>query len=231
MYVYGKNVANEILKNNGDIYKIYLYNKFNDKDIISLIQKRKIEVKYVDKFELDKLVNGNHQGIILKVPDYQYFSVEELIQKEDALILILDHLEDPHNLGAIIRTCEAANIDGIIIPKDRSVLVNSSVMKVSAGALENIKISMVTNLNNTIKDLKKMGFWIIGTDLDGTNYDEIDYKGKIALVVGNEGNGMSRLVKESCDFVATIPMKGKINSLNVSVATGIIIYEALRKRR
>ena len=231
MYVYGKNVANEILKKNKIIQKVYLYKQFNDKDIVSALQKNNIEINYMEKFELDKLANGNHQGIILKVPDYRYYDVDEFTDEENALVVILDHLEDPHNLGAIIRTCEAAKVSGIIIPKDRSALVNSTVMKVSAGALENVKIAMVTNLNNTIKDLKKQGFWIVGTDMEGTNYDEIDYHGKTAIVIGNEGNGMSRLVKESCDFIASIPMRGTINSLNASVATGIIIFEAIKVRR
>ena len=181
--------------------------------------------------ELDKLVKGNHQGIILSIPDYEYHDVSEMIDESDALIVILDHLEDPHNLGAIIRTCEAAGVSGIIIPKDRSVLVNSTVMKVSAGALENVKVACVTNLNNTIKYLKDNNFWIVGTDMEGTSYDEIDYRGKIAIVIGNEGSGMSKLVRESCDFIASIPMRGVINSLNASVATGIIVYEAVKVRK
>ena len=139
-------------------------------------------------------------------------------------------MEDPHNLGAIIRTCEAAGVNGIIIPKDRSVEVNSTVIKVSAGAIENMNICMVTNLNQTIKELKAKGFWIVGTDMKGENYTKIDYNGKTAIVIGNEGSGMSKLIEENCDFVATIPMKGKINSLNASVAAGIVIFEAMRQR-
>lgn len=231
MYVYGKNVVNEILKNGKKIKKAYIYRNFKEQDIILELQKNNIEIKYMEKFELDRLENGNHQGIILEVPDYEYVDVDDLINKDDALIVILDHLEDPHNLGAIIRTCEAAGVDGIIIPKDRSVLVNSTVMKVSAGALENVKIARVTNLNNTIKELKEKGFWIVGTDMEGTPYDKIDYRGKIGLVIGNEGSGMSKLVKENCDFIASIPMRGKINSLNASVAAGIVIYEAIKIRR
>jgi len=155
-----------------------------------------------------------------------------LLSNPDAndLIVLLDHLEDPHNLGAIIRTCEAAGIKGIIIPKDRSVSVNSTVMKVSVGALENVSIAQVTNIGRTIRELKKKGFWIIGTDLDGTNFEEMDYQGKIALVIGNEGKGLSKLVKSECDFIAKIPMFGKINSLNASVAAGIIIYKAKMMR-
>lgn len=231
MYVFGKNVVYEILKKGEKIQKAYIYKDFSDKYIISALQKSKICINYCTKMELDKLANGNHQGIILSVPDYEYADISELINDPNALLVILDHLEDPHNLGAIIRTCEAAGVNGIIIPKDRSVSVNSTVMKVSAGALENIKISCVTNLNNTIKYLKDNGFWIVGTDMQGTPYDEIPYEGKIAIVIGNEGNGMSKLVKESCDFVASIPMRGKINSLNASVATGIIIYEAIKCRK
>lgn len=231
MYVFGKNVALEILKKKEKIKKAYIYKDFNDKNIISELQKLKISINYCEKFELDKLAKGNHQGIILSIPDYEYCDVSDMIANENALIVILDHLEDPHNLGAIVRTCEAAGVDGIIIPKDRSVSVNSTVMKVSAGALENVKVASVTNLNNTIKYLKDNGFWIVGTDMIGTPYDEIDYTGKIAIITGNEGNGMSKLVRQSCDFIASIPMRGKINSLNASVATGIIVYEAIKSRK
>ena len=231
MYVFGKNVALEILRKKEKIKKAYIYKDFNDKNIISELQKLKISINYCEKFELDKLAKGNHQGIILSIPDYEYCDVSDMIENENALIVILDHLEDPHNLGAIVRTCEAAGVDGIIIPKDRSVSVNSTVMKVSAGALENVKVASVTNLNNTIKYLKNNGFWIVGTDMTGTPYDEIDYSGKIAIITGNEGNGMSKLVSESCDFIASIPMRGEINSLNASVATGIIVYEAIKSRK
>ena len=147
---------------------------------------------------------------------------------ERSFIVILDHLEDPHNLGAIIRTCEAAGILGIIIPKDRSVDINSTVMKTSAGALENVKIAKVTNLVNVIDDLKENGYWIVGTAMEGDiDYRDVDYTGKIALVIGNEGNGLSKSVLQSCDYVAKIPMFGKINSLNASVAAGIMIYEMI----
>ena len=147
-------------------------------------------------------------------------------------IIILDHVEDPHNFGAIIRTSEAAGVDYIIIPKDRSVKVNSTVMKTSVGALDNVKIVEVTNLNNTIKKLKKKNVWIVGTDMENSvAYDSIDYKVPIALVIGSEGFGMSNLVKKNCDFIARIPMYGKINSLNASVAAGIMIYEVVRQRK
>ncbi|MFA5603551.1 MAG: 23S rRNA (guanosine(2251)-2'-O)-methyltransferase RlmB [Bacilli bacterium] len=231
MYIYGKNVALEILKNNKKIDKAFVYKNFSDKFILNDLQKQNIVIEWLEKYELDRLVKENHQGIILKVPDYKYSELEDFIDNENALVIILDHLEDPHNLGAIVRTCEAASVDGIIIPKDRSVSVNSTVMKVSAGALENVKISMVTNLVTTINELKNKGFWIVGTDMDGTDYNEIDYKGKIGIVIGNEGKGLSRLVRENCDFIASIPMYGKTNSLNASVAAGIVIYKAKTSRR
>lgn len=231
MYIYGKNVAKEYLKKDEKIENAYIYDKFSDKLIISALQKKKIPIKFLSKIELDKLVKGNHQGIILSVPSYKYANIEDIIKKEDSLIIILDHLEDPHNFGAIIRTCEAAKVDGIIIPKDRSVDVNSTVVKISTGAIDNVKICQVTNLNKTIKDLKNKGFWIVGTDMMGTNYYDIDYSGKTAIIIGNEGKGMSRIVKESCDFIASIPMKGTVNSLNASVATGIVVFEAIKKRK
>lgn len=231
MYIYGKNVIAESLKNHQVIHKAYIYKKFQDKNMISELQKRNIPIKFVEKTELDKLAKGNHQGIILNVPDYEYASLEELLVKENPLLIILDHLEDPHNLGAIIRTCEAAGVDGMIIPKNRCVDVNSTVMRTSVGASEYVKIAQVTNLVETMKELKKQGFWIVGTDMDGTDYEEIDYRGKTAIVIGNEGHGMARLVKENCDYIASIPMIGKINSLNASVAAGIMIYEAISKRK
>lgn len=230
MLVFGKNVVNEILANNKKIYKVYIYKDFSDKNIINELQKRNIEIEYKEKYQLDKLADKNHQGIIIEIDDFKYSTLNK-IKKENSFIVILDHIEDPHNFGAVIRTCEAANVDGIIIPKDRSVSVNSTVMKTSSGALENMDIIEVTNITNTIKELKKEGFWFIATDMDGTNYKDIDYKGKIAIVIGNEGKGISRLVKENCDFVASIPMEGKVNSLNASVATGIIIFEALSQRK
>jgi 23S rRNA (guanosine2251-2'-O)-methyltransferase len=232
MNVIGKNVAIEILNNNQKIYKAYIYENFSDKKIINELQKRNIEIKYMSKFELDKIDNGNHQGIILSIPDFEYSDLDELLTKENPFVVILDHLEDPHNFGAIIRTCESAGVDGIIIPKDRSVEVNSTVMKTSAGALNNMKICSVTNLNNTIRELKKKGLWVIGADMDGEkSYYEMNYNMPIALVIGSEGFGISRLVKESCDIVVNIPMKGKVNSLNASVAAGILIYKIIESRK
>ena len=230
MFIYGKNVINEVLKNERHIKEAILYKKFSDNAVIDKLNKKHVPIKYVEKHELDRLVEGNHQGIVFKVDDYKYVDIESLLVKENPLLVILDHLEDPHNFGAIIRTCEAAGVDGIIIPKNRTVEVNSTVMRTSVGALDNVKIAQVTNLKNTINYLKKQGFWIVGTYMDGTDYTNIDYTGKMAIVTGSEGFGMSRIVRESCDFIATIPMKGKVNSLNASVATAIVIYEAIKGR-
>lgn len=225
MYVYGKNVAKEMLNKKEKINKAFLYTKFNDNEILSSLKKQNIKIKYLTRDELNKIESGNHQGIILEVDDYKYSSLDDL---NDDIIVMLDHLEDPHNFGAIIRTCEAAGVKNIIIPKDRSVKVTSSVIKVSVGAIENVKIALVNNLVNTIKELKQKGYWIIGTDMQGTDYRNIDYSGKIVLVIGNEGKGLSRLTEENCDFIASIPMRGKVNSLNASVAAALIIYEAIR---
>ena len=232
MIVYGRNVAFEYLKNyKKDIRKIIIQDGFNDKKLLSALENTKFDVIYKDKRYMDDLSKGGHQGIILDVMDYQYTPLNDLLKSDAQFVVILDHLEDPHNFGAIIRTSEAALVDAIIIPQDREVQVNSTVMKTSAGALAKMNICRVTNLVQTINKLKDDGFWIVGTAMDGTDYRQIDYSGKIALVVGNEGNGMSRLVRESCDFVASIPMRGEINSLNASVATGIMIYEVVRNRK
>lgn len=233
MIVYGRNVAVELLQKPEKIKKIYLQNHFDDKKLNSLLENCKSKIVWKSKMELDQLAKENHQGIILDVRDYEYCSLFDLpIDEESCFFVLADHLEDPHNLGAIIRTSEAAGVDGIIIPKDREVLVNATVMKTSAGALENIKVCQVTNLHQTIEELKKHGFWIVGTDMENsTDYREIDYPEKVVLIVGNEGKGMSRLVRESCDFIARIPMKGKVNSLNASVAAGIMIYEVVRNRK
>ena len=231
MYLYGKNVVKELIKNNKELQKAYIYKNFSDKNLILDLKKRNIRIDYLEKNELDKLANGLHQGIIVSVPNYKYSNLDNFINEDNSLVVILDHLEDPHNFGAIIRTCEAAGVSGIIIPKNRSVEVNPTVAKVSVGALERVNIAQVTNLSQTIELLKQNGFWIVGTDMQGTSYDEIDYSGKIAIVIGNEGNGMSRIVRKSCDFIATIPMIGEINSLNASVSAGIVIYEAIKSRK
>ncbi len=222
MYISGKNSCLEFLKNGFKINEVLISDYFSDQFIISELKKRNIKVKIVPKMELDKLVSKNHQGIILSIDNYLYCELEEIVDAN--LVVILDHIEDPHNLGAIIRTCVAFSVDGIIIPKDRSVQVNETVVKTSAGTVFQAKISQVTNLVQTINKLKKENFWIIGTDMDGTDLSEIDFSGKKALIIGNEGKGLSRLVKDNCDYIASIPIKTE--SLNASVAAGIFIYEA-----
>ena len=232
MLVYGRNVAKDILKKGEKVEKIFLQENFNDKEIISLIENSKIVVFYKKKREIDNLCSGLHQVILLFIPDYQYSNINTFLNKNEEKVVILDHIEDPHNLGAIIRTCEAAGIKSVIIPKDRQVQVNATVMKTSVGTLDNVNIVQVTNLSNTIDKLKENGYWIVGTALkDSVDYRDIDYTGKIALIVGNEGTGISNLVMKKCDFIAKIPMYGETNSLNASVATGIMIYEMIRNRK
>ena len=230
MIIYGKNSVYEYLKKNKKVETLYLDRNFNDKNIISLIETLKIKPVFYTKFELDELANGNHQGIIIDVGEYEYSDLDEILKEDDGFIVILDHLEDTHNFGAIIRTCLAAGVDGIIIPKDRSVSVNSTVMKTSVGTALNMKICMVTNINQTIKYLKDKNYWFYISDMNGTNYTEVSYQGNIALVIGNEGKGVSDLVKKSSDYTVSIPMSEKSESLNASVAAGIIIYEVVRQR-
>jgi 23S rRNA (guanosine2251-2'-O)-methyltransferase len=229
MNIYGKNVVKTAILNGEKIEKIYLAHNFKDEEILNLINERKISVKYISKDEMNKMADGLNQGIVALTEEFLYNDLDEII-KENGFIVILDHIEDPHNFGAIIRTCEAAGVDGIIIPKDRSVSVNPTVIKVSTGAISNIKIARVTNILRTMEYLKKQGYWIVGTDMNGTDYKQIDYTGSIAIIIGNEGNGMSNLVHKNCDFIASIPMRGLTNSLNASVATGIVVFEASTSR-
>ena len=234
MYVYGKNVAKELFNNNKTIYKAYLQENLKGSNIDNMLTKNNIKTAYLSKKDLDKITKENHQGVILEIDDYNYYSLDDALKNASSnpFIVILDHIEDPHNFGAIIRTCEAAKVDFIIIPKNRSASVNATVMKTSAGALSNVKIVMVTNLNNTIKKLKDSGYWIVGTDMDtNVSYDDLDYDMPVCLIIGSEGFGMSKLVKDNCDFIVSIPMYGKVNSLNASVASAIIIYEVLEKRK
>lgn len=233
MYVYGKNVAKELINNKRKINKAYLSESLIGSEL-ELSLKELTRINYMDKKDLDKLVDGHHQGIVLEIEDYKYLAEKDMLDNlgDNPFIVLLDHIEDPHNFGAIIRTCEAAGVDYIVIPKNRSVSVNSTVMKTSTGALDNVKIVQITNINQTINKLKKKGVWIVGTDMDNSSpYDEIDYKTPTCLIIGSEGFGMSELVKKNCDFVARIPMYGKINSLNASVAAGIMIYEVVRQRK
>lgn len=220
MLVFGKNVLKELEPKK--IRKAYLNKSLKDNSIQKYLLDNRIRFELVDSNRLDKLVVGNHQGIVIDIDDYNYYSLTDI--KDENFIVMLDHLEDPHNLGAIIRTCECAGIKSIIIPKDRSVRVNETVMKVSTGALERVKIVMVNNLVNAIDKLKEQGYFIYAADMDGTDYRNIDYAEKKVLVIGNEGKGISRLVSENSDEIISIPMKGELNSLNASVSAGILIY-------
>ena len=233
MYIYGKNVAKEKIISGERINKIYLAEKFNDRELLDLIKEKKIKYNFVPIKFLDSKVSGLHQGIILDVDDIDTFDLDYVknIKKDNPLLVMLDHLEDPHNFGAIVRTSEALGIDGIIIPNDRNVGVNSTVVKTSAGAIYNMPIIRVANLMATIKKLKDMGYWIVGTDVDGEDYANIDYKMPVCLVIGNEGKGMSKIISDNCDYIVRIPMVGKINSLNASVSCGIVLAQIVNSRR
>ena len=232
MLVMGRNVAVDLLKKNKKVRKVIIQEGFDDKNILSLIEKNNLVVETKSKREIDNLCPGVNQGIILDIPDYKYMELNEFLNTDCEFVVLLDHLEDPHNLGAIIRTCEAAGVKSIILPRDRQVQVNATVMKTSVGTLDNVNLVSVSNLVNAIERLKENGYWVVGTALENSvDYREIDYSGKIALVIGNEGKGISELVAKKCDFLAKIPMYGETNSLNASVAAGIMIYEVIRNRK
>ena len=233
-YIYGKNTVKEALLANKKIVKLYVTK--NNEDFISLAKKRNINYQVVDNGYLNKLVNGNHQGVILEIEGYTYYSVDEIINSESRLkyplIVMLDGLEDPHNLGAILRTCDASGVDGVIIGKNRSVKLNSTVAKVSTGAIEYVKVAEVTNLTNTIKYLKEKGYWIVGAEYCDRSvlYTDVKYDMPVCLVIGSEGKGVSRLVADNCDYLVKIPMIGHVNSLNASVSCSILIYEIIKNR-
>ena len=230
MLVYGKNVMNEILDNNTKIYKVFLDNNYNDQEILSKINKKNLKKFHMDKNKIDRMCNNSaNQGIAADIEEYKYYDIKELENDSNAnFVVMLDSLEDPHNFGAIIRTCECAGVNYIIIPKNRSVSVNSTVYKTASGALSHIKIIEVVNLSNTIRKLKDLGFWIYGADMSGKDYRSIKYDAKTCLVIGSEGHGLKKIVESSCDEIISIPMKGKINSLNASVSAGILIYEIMK---
>ena len=234
MNISGRNLVVEAIKNNRGISEVYVVDN-NDTLLQKLCEKENITLKVVDKKYLEKHFNEHHQNIVAVVPEYTYVDVKELIkktsEKKSATILILDSLEDPHNLGAILRSADATGVDGIIIPKDRSVRLNNTVAKVSTGAIEYVDVALASNLVYAINDLKKAGYWVVGLEMEGSiDYRSYDYKGKIAAVIGSEGHGISRLVKENCDVLVNIPMCGHVNSLNASVSAAIIMYEIFRNR-
>ena len=239
--VEGRNSVLELLESGRDINKILIAKGEKHGSIhkiIAMAKQRKILLTEVERNKLNQIAQTeNNQGVIAIVPPFNYCEVEDILEtaqkrQEMPFILILDGIEDPHNLGSIIRTAETAGVHGIIIPKRRAASVNSTVSKVSAGAVEHMKIARVNNINETIRYLKEQEIWICGTDMDTkVEYTKQDYKMPLALVIGSEGFGMSRLVKENCDFLVKIPMKGKITSLNASVSAGIVMYEVIRQRK
>ena len=239
--VEGRNSVLELLESGRDINKIFVqtgekHGSINK--IIALAKEKKVLINEISKEKINQMaLSENHQGVIAIVPPFNYCEIDDILfeantRQEDPFVVLLDGIEDPHNLGSIIRTAETAGVHGIIIPKRRAASVNSTVNKVSSGAVEHMKIARVNNLVETIKYLKDQGLWICGTDINTkTYYYDQDLTGPIAIVIGNEGSGISRLVKENCDFLVKIPMKGKITSLNASVSAGIIIYEAVKQRK
>lgn len=224
MYVCGKNVLKETPVDK--IHKVFLREYFKDNEVIDYLKTNKIHFEFVNINRLNKMVKENHQGIVIDVDDYEYYKLDDIL--EENFVVLLDHLEDPHNLGAIIRTCECAGIKAIIIPDNRSVRVNETVMKISVGAINNVKVVLVSNLNNAIKKLKDNFFFVYAADMDGKDYRNVDYAEKRALVIGAEGAGVSRIIRESADEIISIPMYGKINSLNASVSAAILIYGMIK---
>ena len=238
--VEGRNSVLELLESGKDINKIFVtrgekHGSINK--IIAIAREKRVIIVEKDKRQMDEMAQTqNYQGVIAIVPPFEYCELEDILEQaksknEEPFVLILDGIEDPHNLGSIIRTAETAGVHGIVIPKRRAAGVNSTVNKVSAGAVEHMKISRVNNISDSIERLKKEGLWICGTDINtDTYYYNQDLTGALGIVIGNEGNGISEKVKKNCDFLVKIPMKGKVTSLNASVSTGIIVYEAVKQR-
>lgn len=229
----GRNAVFEAMSGNREIEKLVVQKNSRGvlKDILKKARENRIPIRYEDRSNIDKLFNGQHQGVVAFVAAYKYSSVDEILQTDETpFIVVLDNIEDPHNLGSVIRSCDGAGVSGVIIPKDRAVGLTSTVGKVSAGAIEHVKVARVTNIANTIDKLKERGIWVAACDMDGEVYYQKDLTGSIALVIGNEGKGISRLVKEKCDFSVAIPMSGKINSLNAGNAAAILMYEVRRQR-
>lgn len=239
LVIEGRNAVLEALRSGKPMDKLYVLDGCQDGPIRTIVREAKkhdVILQFVTKERLNQLSEtGKHQGVIAHAAAYEYAQVEDMLELaksrgEDPFILLLDNIEDPHNLGAIIRTANLAGAHGVIIPKRRAVGLTATVARTSAGALNYTPVARVTNLKKTVEDLKKQGLWFVCADMDGTVMYDLDLKGPIGLVVGNEGEGVSRLMKENCDFVAGIPMKGDIDSLNASVAAGVLAYEIVRQR-
>lgn len=236
MIIFGKNTVREAIIQNKKIKRIYVCqtNYLNELDR-NHVKIPKVEIINLNLKQMNDLAAGNHQGIACEIEDYKYVDIDKLIkknkEKENVSLIMLDGLEDPHNLGAILRTADATGMEGIIIPKNRSVSLNSTVAKVSTGAIEHVDVAQVVNLVQTIKKLKEEGYWIIGLEMKGSiDYKKQDYLGKKVVIIGSEGKGISRLVQEECDYMINIPMVGHVTSLNASVSASIIFYEILRQR-
>ena len=237
MKVEGRNAVYELLKTDKEIDKVLVQKDLKDeasKRLVNVIRSHKIKVQAVDKYVIDKESESKRsQGFIAFTSDYKYFELEEIIAEakdKDGFIVMLNEILDPHNLGSIIRVCECAGVDGLVIGKDRSASVNDTVMRISAGALNHVKVARVTNINSAIDKLKENGYWIYGAETGGENVYKTDLKGRICLIIGGEDSGVKRLTKEKCDGIISIPMFGKVNSLNASVACGVAVYEAVRQR-
>ncbi len=236
----GRNAVLEAFRAGRTIDKLFVQDGCQDGPVLTIkreASKQGTLIKYVAKERLDQMSEtGRHQGVIAYAAAYAYAEVEDILQKardqgEAPFVFLLDNIEDPHNLGAIIRTANLAGAHGVIIPKNRAVGLTATVAKASAGAINYTPVAKVTNLGQTIEELKKEGLWFVCADMGGTCMYDLDLKGAIGLVIGSEGNGVGRLVKEKCDFTASIPMQGDIDSLNASVAAGVLAYEIVRQRR
>ena len=237
--VEGRNAVLEAFRSGRVVDKLFVQERCEDgpvKTILREAKKHDTMVRFVKKERLDQMSDtGKHQGVIAMTAAYDYAEVEDILEKarekgEPPFILLLDNIEDPHNLGAIIRTANLAGAHGVIIPKNRAVGLTATVARTSAGALNYTPVARVTNMARTIEELKKQGIWFVCADMGGTSMYSLDLKGPIGLVIGNEGDGVSRMVKEKCDFIASIPMKGDIDSLNASVAAGVLAFEIVRQR-
>lgn len=232
----GKNAVHEFLQTEKMVYEIFVavgVKRDSIKEILQIANGRSIKISFIDKEGVDNIATvDNHQGVVALVEDYQYATFEKTIDaiEGNGFVLILDNLKDPHNLGAILRTADATGVDAVIIPKDRSVEITPTVTKVSVGATEHIPVIKVTNIARTIDKLKEKKYWITAADMDGEKaFFESDLKGNVGIVIGSEGEGIRRLVREKCDFIVNIPMKGRIQSLNASVAASILMYEVVRQ--
>lgn len=237
MKIEGRNSIYELLKTDKETDKILVQKDLKDeasKRLINVIKSHKHKIQYVDKYVIDKESESRHsQGFIAYVSDYKYYELQDVIDaaaNKDGFIVILNEILDPHNLGSIIRVCECAGVDGIVISKDRSAPVSDTVMRISEGALNHVKVARVVNINNAIKELKDNGYWIYAAEAVGEKMYKTDLTGKIAIVIGGEDSGVKKLTLKNCDGVMSIPMFGQVNSLNASVACGIVVYEAVRQR-